>query len=63
MIITETIKLNNKEFIHNYSNEGYYIQKTGTDEIYADAMDLPEMGFTYEETDKKIEEDNNELIR
>lgn len=55
MIITERVELNEKEFIHNYSDEGFYIQKQGTDEIYSDAYDLPEFNYVYIETDKKIE--------
>lgn len=61
MIVTEHVILNNREFIHNYSDEDFYIQKEGTQEIYEDAYDIPESGYTYIETDKKIErEDNND---
>lgn len=61
MIVTENVILNNREFIHNYSDEDFYIQKEGTQEIYEDAYDVPESGYTYIETDKKIErEDNND---
>lgn len=63
MIITETVEINNKEFIHNYSDENFYIRKIGTEEIYSDAYDLLEMGHTYEETEEKIEENNNDIIR
>ena len=61
MIVTEEVMLEDRMFIHNYSDERYYIQKVGTEEIYEDAYDLPEMGYTYVETDKKIEdEDGND---
>lgn len=57
MIVTETVEISGREFIHNYSDEHYYIQKTGTEEVYNEAYDLPTSGYTYFETDKKIEED------
>lgn len=59
MIITETITLNNREFKKTHSNEGYCIQKVGTDEIYSEAVDIPTANYEYIETDKKIE-DNSE---
>lgn len=58
MIIIETITLNNREFKKTYSNEGFYIQKVGTDEIYSEAIDIPTANYEYIETDKKIEEDS-----
>lgn len=60
MIITENVIINNKEFVHNFSDEKFYIKKEGTEEIYEEAYDLPNMGYIYIETDKKIEtEDDN----
>ena len=56
MIVTENIRFGRKDFIKTYSDEGYYISKVGTDEVYSEAIDLPSMGYTYEETDKPIEE-------
>ena len=56
MIVTETVKINGKNFTHNYSDENFYIRKVGTDEIYSDVYDLPRKKFTYEETEDKIEE-------
>lgn len=38
-----------------YSDENYYIQKVGTDEVYSEAIDIEGSGFSYEETDEKIE--------
>ena len=38
MIITETVRINKKKFIHNYSDEEFYIRKVGTDEIYSELM-------------------------
>lgn len=62
MLITERVKINNKEFIHNYSDENFYIKKDGTEELYINAYDLPEMGYTYTETDKKIEDEDESSI-
>ena len=53
MLITETVQIGSREFIHNYSDDGFYVLRN--DGIkYADAMDLPEAGWTYIETDEKI---------
>lgn len=55
MLITETVIISNKEFIHNYSDSGYYIVREDG-QMFEDAMDLPESGHTYTETDKIIPE-------
>lgn len=55
MIQKETIIVNNKKFKRTYSDEGYYIQKVGTDEIYSEAVDIPTANYEYVETDQKIE--------
>lgn len=39
----------------SYSNEGYFIQKVGTDEIYAEAIDVESAPYEYIETEEKIE--------
>lgn len=57
MIVTENVKFGKKDFIRTYSDKGYYIRKVGTEEVYSEAIDLPSMGYTYEETDKSIEEE------
>ena len=62
MLITENVKINNKEFIHNYSDSEFYIKKDGTEELYVNAYDLPESGYTYTETDKKIEDEDEDII-
>lgn len=56
MVITETVTLNDREFVHNYSDKKFYIQKVGTTEIYSEAYDLPEKGYKYEETEEKSDE-------
>lgn len=41
--------------IYTYSDVGKKIQKVGTDEIYETAIDLPNAGYTYAETDTDSE--------
>lgn len=48
MIKTET---RTNGLIYTYSDVGKKIQKVGTDEIYDTAIDLPNAGYTYAETD------------
>jgi len=38
-----------------YSNANYYIKKTGTDEIYTEAIDVESTAYTYEETAEIIQ--------
>ena len=40
-----------------YSDRNMMIQKDGTDEIYSEAIDIENSGFTYTETDIPIEGD------
>lgn len=40
-----------------YSDRNMMIQKDGTDEIYSEAIDVENSGFTYTETDIPIEGD------
>lgn len=39
-----------------YSDINHYIRKVGTDEVYSEAVDVEDAPYTYEETDKEIEE-------
>ena len=39
-----------------YSNENYKIRQIKTDTVYDEAIDVEEAGYTYEETEEKIEE-------
>ena len=55
MLVTEEIIINSKRYVHNYSDAGFYINKVGTTEMYEDAIDLPDSGFQYIETDNYIE--------
>lgn len=54
MIKIETIYIESKEFKKTYSDLNYMIRKVGTDEVYAEAIDLPEKNYSYEETTEKI---------
>ncbi len=44
-----------------YSDRNVMIQKDGTEEIYSEAIDVENSGFTYTETDIPIEGDTDEL--
>ena len=61
MVITEII---DNKYIKHYSDAGFYIRKTDTEEIYEEAIDLisvfEERNWHYEETDTPIEEPTEE---
>ena len=40
----------------SYSDQNLYIKKIGTDEVYAEAIDVESAPYEYEETDTPIEE-------
>ena len=61
MIKEEKMIINNKEFIKRFSDNGKYIKKVGTNEEYAEAVDLIEKEFEYEETDRDIERPEEKL--
>ena len=42
-----------------YSDEGYYIRQIQTGAVYSEAIDVENAPYTYDETDIKIEEENN----
>lgn len=44
-----------------YSDRNMMIQKDGTEEIYSEAIDVENSGFTYTETDIPIEGDTGDL--
>lgn len=61
MIKNENIIINGTTFKRTYSDEHYYIQKVGTNEIYSEAVDMLDKNYEYVETGEKIkekEEDN-----
>lgn len=43
-----------------YSDEGFEIQKIGTNEIYGESIDVEDAGFEYKETRRKIPVPNSE---
>lgn len=49
MIISETIKMNDKNFTKTYSDAGFYIERNGVH--YAEAVDMLGSGKEYTETD------------
>lgn len=55
MIITETVG----DRIHTYSNIGMKIKQEQTGIIYDDAMDVPEKGYTYIETNEPIDSEQS----
>ena len=60
MIVREFFKQRNDwvKLYKTYSNEGYMIQKVGTDEIYEEAIDVESTKYEYVETDQKIERES-----
>ena len=59
MIKTET---RTDGLVYTYSDVGNKIQKIGTDEIYDTAIDLPNAGYTYAETDADSEISDSEAL-
>ena len=47
--------------VRAYSDARKMIRKVGTDEVYAEAIDPEGSGRTYEETDKEIENETENL--
>lgn len=57
MIIEEYLRDNT--LIKHYSDENFIIRQIETGNEYYEAIDIVPCPFTYEETDKKIEEPKN----
>lgn len=53
MIISETVKINDKNYTKTYSDAGYYIERNGVH--YAEAIDNIGSGREYTETDILID--------
>lgn len=53
MVVTEKVIINEIEYIHNYSDEGFYIERDGVK--YSDAIDPIGFDRVYTETDEAIE--------
>lgn len=54
MIVKEKLTISNKEYIRQYSDEGYYIEGGSPKCLYSVAIDIEERDYI--ETDIKIEE-------
>ena len=61
MIVTEVVIINNKEFKHTYSNSGMKIKRENV--LYDEAYDPVEFDRIYEETDKAVGEEEEEVIQ
>ena len=53
MIVKENIEIGGKDFVKQYSDGGFYIERDG--ERYSEAIDPSEFGRTYTETDIPVE--------
>lgn len=58
MIITETITINDTEYLHTYSDLGYKVERDGIQ--YDDAIDPIDSGRTYTEVVVEDEDISNE---
>ena len=56
MIKQEIIIINNKEFLHTYSDTKHYILQVETKNKYDEAYDVIPCRYTYIETEEEIEE-------
>ena len=59
MIVKEFYRTRKDEvnLYRTYSDANVMIQKVGTDEVYAEAIDVEDSGFEYAETDIPIEDE------
>ena len=53
MIVREELKINGKDFIKTYSDEGFYIEREGV--RYSEAIDPAETNRVYFQTKEPIE--------
>lgn len=53
MIVTESMLINDREFIRTYSDGGYLVERDGMK--YCEAMDPAEMNHEYTETQERIQ--------
>lgn len=52
MLITETIEINGVQFLHNYSDAGFKVERNGIQ--YDDAVDPVNSGRVYTETNVPV---------
>ena len=60
MIQIENLTINDREFKRTYSDEDFYILQEQTGIEYAEAIDVMTANYTYIETDKPIEREEEE---
>lgn len=60
MIKTETITINDQQFVRTYSDAGFMIHGGFPEADYTEAVDPADLGRTYTETDIPIEQDEAE---
>lgn len=65
MIITEFYmeRKDGVKLYRTYSDKNMMIQKDGTEEIYSEAIDVENSGFTYTETDIPIDREEDLTIQ
>lgn len=61
MVVTEIIEINGKQLCKHYSNENKIIIQVETQTEYAEAIDIMPCPYTYVESDKDIEQLEEEL--
>ena len=59
MIVKENIEIGGKDFVKQYSDGGFYIERDGGK--YSEAIDPADIPREYTETDKPIEDKTGEL--
>lgn len=57
MVVTENVTIREKEFVRNYSDAGYMIERDGV--RYSEAIDPIGYERQYTETDELIESDSD----
>lgn len=58
MIKTETIVINGNKYVRTYSTTGKYVVRE--DVKYSEAIDLPDIGYVYTESEDYYQEDATE---
>lgn len=54
MLHREDFRTEDGAFVRTYSDK-YMIRKAGTEDIYSEAIDLPDSAFVYEETEIELD--------
>jgi hypothetical protein len=62
MIQTEQYRVREDgvRLIRTYSDDRRLIRKVGTTEVYSEAIDVEDAGYTYEETNRFIDENDDD---